>query len=98
MILGRLFTALWDAGAIVVATPNSAPDELYEHGLQRELFLPFIALLKRRLYVLVLASGRDYRLARLVGNPIYHHPVDRQSHAALELAFAELADGIPEHA
>jgi cell division protein ZapE len=95
MILGRLFTALFDAGVVVVATSNLAPDRLYEHGLQRELFLPFIALLKERLYVLELDSGRDWRLARLVGKPVYHLPLDPAAHEALEGAFAELTDGAP---
>jgi len=95
MILGRLFTAFFHAGVVVVVTSNHAPDRLYEHGLQRELFLPFIALLKQKLYVLELDSGRDYRLARLVGKPVYHYPLGTAAHEALARTFAELTDGAP---
>jgi cell division protein ZapE len=95
MILDRLFAALFEAGVVVVATSNRAPDELYEHGLQRERFLPFVALLKEKLYVLELDSGRDYRLARLRGQRVYHHPLDEAAHRALETSFAELTDGAP---
>ena len=95
MILGRLFTTLFDAGVVVVATSNLAPDRLYEHGLQRELFLPFIGLLKEKLYVLELDSGRDWRLTRLIGKPIYHHPLGQPAHEALAAAFAELTDRAP---
>ncbi len=95
MILERLFRALFEAGTVVVATSNRPPARLYEHGLQRDRFLPFVGLLQDRLDQIPLDSGRDYRLSRLMGKPVYHWPLDAAAHRALDAAFAELTEGMP---
>jgi cell division protein ZapE len=92
MILGRLFEALFNHGVVVVATSNRAPDQLYEHGLQRELFLPFIALLKEKLDVLCLNGDTDWRRARILGMKVYYTPLGPAADAALAAAFRTLTD------
>ncbi len=93
MILGRLFETLFAAGVVVVATSNWPPDRLYEGGLQRERFQPFIDLVKERLDVLELDSGVDYRLQRLKDITVYHAPLGPRADKALDKAFAELTEG-----
>jgi cell division protein ZapE len=95
MILERLFRMLFEAGTVVVATSNRPPDRLYEHGLQRDRFLPFIELLNDRLDRVELDSGRDYRLARLTGKRVYHTPLDAAAERALAAHFAVLTEDAP---
>lgn len=91
MILGRLFTALFAAGVVVVATSNVEPSRLYEGGLNRALFLPFIALLAEKVDVLRLDARTDFRLEKLGGAPTYHVPADATARAALDKAFLTLS-------
>ena len=93
MILGRLFTALFERGVTIVTTSNIAPDDLYADGLNRESFLPFIALLKEKLVVFPFAGERDYRLRRLRELQVYFWPHDADAHAEMQKIFSALADG-----
>jgi cell division protein ZapE len=93
MILGRLFQALFAAGVVVVTTSNRPPDDLYQYGLQRERFLPFIGLIKRHLDILELNSEGDYRLGRKKGMQVYHTPVNGASNQVLAQCFDRLTAG-----
>ena len=90
MILGRLFTALFAGGVVVVATSNVTPDDLYRDGLNRALFLPFIALIQERLDVVELDARTDYRLEKLKRVPVYYTPLSPKADAALDAAFLVL--------
>ncbi len=90
MILGRLFKALFENGVTVVATSNVEPTRLYEGGLNRALFLPFIALFMERLDVSALEARTDFRLEKLAGSPVYHVPANAAAKAALDRSFQRL--------
>ena len=93
MILGRLFERLFEKDVVVVATSNRHPSDLYKNGLNRQLFLPFIAMIEARLDVMNLDSGRDYRLERLIAAPVYYSPLGPEADAAMDAAFDRLTLG-----
>ncbi len=91
MILGRLFTALFERGVVIVATSNVEPDGLYRDGLNRALFVPSIALIKARMEVVELAARTDYRREKLQGQKSWYVPSNEKAAAALSGAFEALS-------
>lgn len=93
MILGRLFEQLFARDVVIVATSNTRPDRLYQGGLNRQLFLPFIALMQQKLDVVELNGTRDWRLGRMAGLDLYVSPLGPDADAALDNAWLRLTDG-----
>jgi cell division protein ZapE len=93
MILGRLFARLFELGVVVVATSNMPPRDLYAGGLNRALFVPFIAMLEQRLDVVRLDARADFRLEKLSGHAVWHVPADGNADAALEETWLRLVGG-----
>ncbi len=99
MILGRLFARLFELGVVVVATSNVAPSELYKDGLNRALFLPFIAMIEQHMEVLELKARTDFRLEKLAGQQVWYVPADDDATAALDAAWRRLvgsSSGMPQ--
>ncbi len=95
MILGRLFAKLFELGTVVVATSNVAPDDLYKGGLNRALFLPFIAQISNHMDVLRLDARTDFRLEKLAGVKMWLVPADAAASAALDKAWASMTGSAP---
>lgn len=93
MIVGRLFEKLFAAGVVVVTTSNRVPDDLYKDGLNRQIFLPFIDMLKTRMVVHELASPTDYRQDRLAGAQVYFAPNDAAAKEQINRIWQELTGG-----
>jgi cell division protein ZapE len=99
MILGRLFARLFELGVVVVATSNVAPSELYKDGLNRALFVPFIAMIERHMEVIELKARTDFRLEKLAGQKVWYVPADDAATAALDAAWRRLvgsSSGMPQ--
>ncbi|MFO7759871.1 MAG: cell division protein ZapE [Roseovarius sp.] len=93
MIVARLFDALFAAGVVVVATSNRMPDDLYKDGLNRQLFLPFIGLIKEKMVVREMAGPTDYRQDRLAGAQVYFTPATPASTAEIDRIWQDLTGG-----
>jgi cell division protein ZapE len=91
-IMSRLFAGLLERRVTIVTTSNRAPDDLYKNGLNRQLFLPFIDMIKDRLDVMTLDGPTDYRLDRLGGSQLWHSPNGEAATKALSAAFFRLTD------
>ncbi|MEM8775863.1 MAG: cell division protein ZapE [Pseudomonadota bacterium] len=96
MIVGRLFEAMFSAGVVVVTTSNRVPDDLYKDGLNRQLFLPFIDLLKERMIVHELESATDYRQGRLEGAQTYFFPDNAHAREKMDAIWNDLTGGKSE--
>src|SRR5205814_9673571 len=92
MILSRLFEKLIERGVKVVTTSNRPPRDLYKDGLNRELFIPFIELIERRMLVVEVDGPTNYRHDRLEGVEVWHVPNGPEATAALSRAFLQLTD------
>lgn len=94
MILGRLLQALFERGVVLLTTSNFPPDGLYPNGLQRQNFLPAIALLKRELKVLHLDSDTDYRMQQMARDPLFMRSSDPSTEAHMQSLYQRLTAGM----
>ena len=95
MILSRLFKVLFERGVVLVTTSNAHPDNLYKNGLNRQLFMPFIDLLKDNVEILEVKSAKDFRLDKLSGERLYFSPADETARAELDRHWTRLTGRHP---
>jgi cell division protein ZapE len=95
MILGNLLRALFARGVALVSTSNTRPADLYKDGLQRERFLPAIALIERHCDVVAVDSPHDWRLRALKQAPVYYTPPGAEAERAMRAIFNRVARSAP---
>jgi cell division protein ZapE len=95
MLLGRLFDRLFAGGVTLVATSNTLPDDLYRNGLNRQLFLPAIELIKAHVEVVPLDGATDYRRLKFEGQAVYHYGTGPEVDAAMDRLWLKLTGGVP---
>lgn len=95
MILSRLFKVLFDRGIVLVSTSNAHPSDLYRNGLNRQLFLPFIDLLKENVETFEVQAAKDFRLDKLAGERLYFTPADENARAELDRHWQRLTGRHP---
>jgi cell division protein ZapE len=93
MLLGRLFEALIAEDVFIVVSSNTQPERLYEDGLNRQLFLPFIALMKARFELIDVKGSTDYRLKRMTGEEVYVWPLVEKADKHLQRLWEMLTEG-----
>ncbi|MCR6671675.1 cell division protein ZapE [Devosia ginsengisoli] len=97
MLLYRLFDKLFANGVTLVATSNVVPDELYKDGLNRQLFLPFIDLLKSHVTVAALPAARDYRRMKFAGQHVYAFGTGPEVRGEMDRLWLRITGGEPGH-
>ncbi|MGV8928580.1 MAG: cell division protein ZapE [Brevundimonas sp.] len=100
LILGRLFEALFEQNVVLAVTSNRAPDQLYLNGINRDLFVPFIALIEEKCVVVSVSGTRDWRLDRLMGDRVWFTPDDEANRSGFETLWSDLKgeqDECPAH-
>jgi cell division protein ZapE len=93
MLLGRLFEKLFAGGVTLVATSNTPPDQLYRDGLNRDLFLPFIALLEQRVEIVPLDGVADYRQGKFAGEAVFQFGAGPKTTDAMDRLWTKLSGG-----
>ena len=93
MIVGRLFRRLFERNVTVVTTSNRPPEELYKHGLNRHLFVPFVELIRNRMTIHEIGGGEDHRQGRLAERRTYFVPADDAARKDIDEIWEELTQG-----